>query len=136
VVKSGFQSSQELRLLHDRPVLTNPFGCCRSLRSQGDKAVLADYTDIPGVYCTGRLDYGSEGLLVLTDNGRLQQRTASPKYDKKKGYWVQIKGVPGKPDLNKLRKGILLKDGVTRLARVEVIAPPPSGRVLRQYLNA
>ncbi len=104
--------------------------------TQGDKAVLADYIDIPGVYCTGRLDYDSEGLLALMDTGRLQQRTASPKYGKKKGYWVQIEGVPGEPNLNKLRKGRLLKDGVTRPARVEVIAPPPSGRVFRQYVNA
>jgi len=86
--------------------------------------VLADYIDIPGVYCAGRLDYDSEGLLVLTDDGKLQQRIADPKYARRKRYWVQVEGEPGEVDLDKLRRGVTLGDGVTRPASVELIAAP------------
>ena len=86
--------------------------------------MLADYIDIPAVYCAGRLDFDSEGLLVLTDDGKLQQRIANPAYAKTKGYWVQVEGGPEEADLNKLRTGVTLRDGVTRPAIVEAIPPP------------
>lgn len=86
--------------------------------------MLADYIDIPGVYCAGRLDYDSEGLLVLTDDGKLQQRIANPKYSKRKSYWVQVEGEPAEADLDSLREGIVLKDGMTRPATVEAISAP------------
>jgi 23S rRNA pseudouridine2457 synthase len=105
-------------------LFNKPFRVLSQFTTGGDKAVLADYIDIPEVYCAGRLDYGSEGLLVLTDDGRLQQRIADPKYDKEKGYWVQIEGVPAGSDLDKLRQGVTLRDGMTRPARVEAITPP------------
>ena len=92
--------------------------------TDGDKSVLADYIDLPGVYCAGRLDYDSEGLLILTDDGALQQRIANPKYGKEKGYWVQVEGIPSESDLEKLRQGIVLKDGKTRPARVDRIDEP------------
>jgi 23S rRNA pseudouridine2457 synthase len=105
-------------------LFNKPFRVLSQFTTESDKAVLADYIDIPGIYCAGRLDYDSEGLLILTDDGRLQQRIADPAYGKEKGYWVQVEGVPDERDLVKLRQGIPLKDGVTRPARVELIAPP------------
>jgi len=105
-------------------LFNKPFRVLSQFTTESEKAVLADYIDIPGVYCAGRLDYDSEGLLILTDDGWLQQRIADPAYGKEKGYWVQVEGIPDERDLVKLRKGIPLKDGMTRPARVELIAPP------------
>ena len=105
-------------------LFNKPFRVLSQFTTEGDKAVLADYIDIPGVYCAGRLDYDSEGLLILTDDGRLQQRIANPKFGKEKGYWVQVEGIPAECDLEKLRKGVVLKDGLTGPARVARIPPP------------
>lgn len=105
-------------------LFNKPFRVLAQFTSEGGKATLADYIDIPGVYCAGRLDYDSEGLLVLTDDGRLQQRISNPKYGKTKGYWVQIEGIPDARDLQRLRNGVLLKDGLTGPASVTLIEPP------------
>jgi 23S rRNA pseudouridine2457 synthase len=105
-------------------LFNKPFRVLSQFTTEGDKRVLADYIDIPSVYCAGRLDFDSEGLLVLTDDGRLQQRIANPAYGKSKGYWVQVEGGPEEADLNKLRTGVTLRDGVTRPAIVEAIPPP------------
>jgi 23S rRNA pseudouridine2457 synthase len=105
-------------------LFNKPFRVLSQFTTGADKAVLADYIDIPGVYCAGRLDYDSEGLLILTDDGRLQQRLSNPKYGKEKGYWVQVEGEPAGSDLAKLRRGVALKDGMTRPARLELIPPP------------
>lgn len=105
-------------------LFNKPFRVLSQFTTEGDKPVLADYIDIPGVYCAGRLDYESEGLLVLTDDGRLQQRIANPKYGKRKGYWVQVEGEPTESDLDRLRAGVTLKDGKTLPAGVELISEP------------
>jgi 23S rRNA pseudouridine2457 synthase len=105
-------------------LFNKPFRVLSQFTTDSDKATLADYLDIPGVYCAGRLDYDSEGLLVLTDNGALQQRIANPKYGKEKGYWVQVEGIPDAKALELLRNGIRLKDGMTRPAKVQLIDPP------------
>ena len=105
-------------------LLNKPFQVLSQFTSESGRKTLADYIDIPNVYAAGRLDYDSEGLLVLTDDGRLQQRIANPRYGKSKGYWVQVEGVPGEGDLEPLRRGVRLKDGRTRPAKVARIAAP------------
>lgn len=105
-------------------LFNKPFRVLSQFTTDSAKATLADYLDIPGVYCAGRLDYDSEGLLVLTDNGALQQQIANPKYGKKKGYWVQVEGIPDSESLERLRTGIRLKDGMTRPAKIRLIEPP------------
>lgn len=88
------------------------------------RATLADWVKIPAVYPAGRLDYDSEGLLLLTDNGQLQHRIASPRLKMPKTYWVQVEGEISETALMKLREGVELKDGKTRPAEVTTIAPP------------
>ena len=106
-------------------LFNKPFRVLPQFTTDSDKPVLADFLDIPGIYCAGRLDFDSEGLLVLTDDGKLQQRIANPKYGKDKSYWVQVEGIPGDSDLELLRKGVTLKDGLTRPASIQIITSPP-----------
>ena len=88
------------------------------------RETLKDFIDVPNVYPAGRLDRDSEGLLVLTDDGKMQARIASPKFKKPKRYLVQVEGAPTDACLHPLRDGITLKDGPTRPAKARVIAPP------------
>jgi 23S rRNA pseudouridine2457 synthase len=106
-------------------LFNKPFRVLSQFSREGDKQTLADFIDIRTVYPAGRLDYDSEGLLILTDDGRLQQRIANPRYRKEKEYWVQVEGVVSEHDLERLRTGVTLKDGPTRPARVRLIEPPP-----------
>jgi 23S rRNA pseudouridine2457 synthase len=105
-------------------LFNKPYRVLSQFTTESDKRTLADYIDIKGVYAAGRLDYDSEGLLILTDDGSLQQRVANPKYGKEKEYWVQVEGIPGDEDLERLREGVTLKDGPTRPAQVRLIDPP------------
>ncbi|HEX4847725.1 MAG TPA: pseudouridine synthase [Novosphingobium sp.] len=88
------------------------------------RATLSDYIAVPGVYPAGRLDRDSEGLLLLTDDGRLQARIADPKFKLPKTYLVQVEGDIGDAALEQLRRGVALSDGMTRPAAAEAIAPP------------
>lgn len=88
------------------------------------RATLSDFIAVPGVYPAGRLDRDSEGLLLLTDDGRLQARIADPRFKLAKTYLVQVEGEIAQPALEQLRKGIRLNDGPTRPARAERIDPP------------
>lgn len=101
-----------------------PFQVLSQFTTESNKKTLADYIDIPNVYAAGRLDYDSEGLLVLTDDGGLQQRISNPRYGKSKGYWVQVEGIPTDQELEPLRRGVRLNDGRTRPAKVARIEAP------------
>lgn len=93
-------------------------------KSPTPRDTLSDFIDVPGVYPAGRLDRDSEGLLLLTDDGRLQARIADPKFKLPKTYLVQVEGEPGEAALEALRKGVMLKDGPTRPAEAERIDDP------------
>lgn len=88
------------------------------------RRTLSDFIDLPGVYPAGRLDLDSEGLLLLTDDGRLQARIADPKFKMAKTYLVQVEADVAESALDALRRGVELKDGITRPAEVERIAEP------------
>jgi 23S rRNA pseudouridine2457 synthase len=88
------------------------------------RATLSDYIEFPGVYPAGRLDRDSEGLLLLTDDGRLQARIADPQFRLPKTYLVQVEGVADETALAALRSGVRLNDGMTRPALAEAIDPP------------
>jgi len=104
-----------------------PFGVLCQFTDAGGRPTLADYVAVPGVYAAGRLDADSEGLLLLTDDGRLQQRIADPRFKLPKTYWVQVDGEPDAAAIERLRRGVTLKDGPTRPARVRRLADPPVG---------
>ena len=99
-----------------------PFGVV--CQFSGQRPTLADYIDQPGVYPAGRLDKDSEGLLLLTDDGQLQARIASPKFKLPKTYQVLVEREPDAEALEQLRRGVELKDGRTRPAEVRRIAEP------------
>lgn len=104
-----------------------PFGVLSQFtdaKSPTSRATLSDYVPVPRVYPAGRLDRDSEGLLLLTDDGRLQARIADPAFKLPKTYLVQVEGVAGDAALDALRRGVMLNDGPTRPAAVEAIDPP------------
>lgn len=88
------------------------------------KETLANYIAIPKVYPAGRLDFNSEGLLLLTDNGKWQHRIAHPKQKLEKSYWALVEGTPNNTAIKQLQNGITLKDGPTKPAKVQLIDPP------------
>lgn len=109
-------------------LLNKPFGVLSQFTDKGTegsaRATLSKYVDVPDVYPAGRLDRDSEGLLVLTDDGRLQAQIADPKFKKPKTYLVLVERIPDDASLQNLRDGIDLKDGKTRPADVRRIEPP------------
>ncbi len=106
-------------------LFNKPYGVLSQFSGSEHDATLADYIDIKKVYPAGRLDKDSEGLLLLTNNGKLQQQISHPKFHHWKTYWVQVEGVPNEENLKPLRKGIQLKEGLMRPAKVRKIAKPP-----------
>ncbi len=105
-------------------LFNKPFGVlCQFSASEGRKT-LADYIPIKNVYAAGRLDLNSEGLLVLTDDGKLQQRLSDPRHKLEKIYWVQVERTPGKEALDALARGIEVDGRMTLPAIVKKIAEP------------
>ena len=105
-------------------LFNKPYGVLSQFRDTGVAPTLARYIQQPGVYPAGRLDKDSEGLLLLTDNGRLQQRIANPRFGKAKTYLAQVEGAIDRSAIDRLCAGVTLKDGLTRPARVRQIAEP------------
>ncbi|MBA3928634.1 MAG: pseudouridine synthase [Xanthomonas sp.] len=95
-------------------------------RSDPPRRTLAEFGLPPNVYAAGRLDYDSEGLLLLTDDGTLANRLTDPRHKQPKTYWVQVEGTPTAAQLAQLQRGVVLNDGPTRPALVERIEPAPA----------
>ena len=106
--------------------LNKPFNvlCQFTDSSQPPRATLAGFGLPPDVYAAGRLDYDSEGLLLLTDDGPLAHRLTDPRHKEDKTYWVQVEGTPSDDQLQALRSGVQLNDGPTLPAGVQHLDPP------------
>tara|TARA_B100000780_G_scaffold140464_1_gene98350 strand:+ start:74 stop:628 length:555 start_codon:yes stop_codon:yes gene_type:complete len=109
-------------------LFNKPFNVLSQFTDKGtfasDRKTLSEFIDVAGVYAAGRLDKDSEGLLVLTDDGVLQQEISNPKHKWPKTYVVQVEGTPTKADAELLSSGVKLKDGITRPAEAEIIDAP------------
>ena len=105
--------------------LNKPFRVLSQFSDREGRATLADYVDRPDVYAAGRLDYDSEGLLVLTDEAGLKTRLADAAAGTEKVYLVQVEGLPDVAAIDQLRRGVRLNDGPTRPAGVQLLARAP-----------
>lgn len=105
-------------------LLHKPYRMLSQFTDRQGRATLADVMDVPDVYAAGRLDYDSEGLLLLSDDGGLIHRIAHPRHKQPKTYWVQLEGSISDEAINALRTGVMLKDGPTLPAKARRIASP------------
>lgn len=109
-------------------LLNKPYGMLSQFTDRGNEGAardtLSDIVKMPGFYPAGRLDRDSEGLLILTDDGQMQARIADPRHKMPKTYLVQIEGIPDAAAIDRLRRGVTLKDGMTRPAEARIVDPP------------
>jgi pseudouridine synthase len=106
--------------------LFKPYGVLCRFTDQAGRPTLADYVDVPGVYPAGRLDKDSEGLLLLTDDGRLASLITHPRHNLPKVYLAQVENLPGAEALARLRAGVEIKGGKTCPAQAELLATAPA----------
>ncbi len=105
-------------------LLNKPYGVLSQFTPEGKWRALDEFIPLKDVYVAGRLDADSEGLLILTDDGKLQARIADPKHKLEKTYWAQVEGVPDEAALDRLRAGIKLSDFTAQPAKVRLIDTP------------
>ncbi|MFK7731200.1 MAG: pseudouridine synthase [Pseudomonadales bacterium] len=110
--------------MRDVYLFNKPFRVLSQFTPDGGKACLKDFINVPAIYCAGRLDFDSEGLLLLTDNGKLQHQLSHPKFNTSKHYWVQVEGKPSAESLSALVKGVMLKDGPAKALLAKHIETP------------
>ena len=105
-------------------ILNKPYGVLSQFTPEKGSRwrCLKDFCDVPHVYAAGRLDADSEGLLLLTSNGRLQQKLTDPRFGHWRSYWAQVEGTPNVEQLEKLRKGLVIKGRQTRPAKVKPLS--------------
>jgi 23S rRNA pseudouridine2457 synthase len=118
IVQSAARDNKVLILLN------KPFRVLSQFRDADGRPTLGDYVDVPGVYPAGRLDFDSEGLVLLTDDGRLQASISHPRSKTRKVYWVQVEGKPEPEQLLALAQGVTLKDGQARAVSARGIGEP------------
>ena len=105
-------------------LLNKPYQVLSQFSDKDGRATLGDFVDVPGVYPAGRLDYDSEGLMLLTDDGKLQARISQPASKIPKTYWAQVEGEPSPRQLDALVCGVMLKDGEARAVAARAIESP------------
>lgn len=105
-------------------LLNKPYQVLSQFSDPEGRETLADYVDVPDVYPAGRLDFDSEGLLLLTDDGKLQARISQPSSKIAKTYWAQVEGEPNDQQLDALLRGVKLKDGLAQASSAVVLEPP------------
>lgn len=106
-------------------IFNKPYGVVSQFTPMGGHKTLSDFGLPKGVYPCGRLDEDSEGLLLLSDDGKLQSRLSEPRYECPRSYWVQVERLPGEESLARLSTGIVLKDGPTKPCRVKLRSVEP-----------
>ena len=106
-------------------IFNKPYQVLSQFTDDSGKQTLADYIDIKAVYPAGRLDYDSEGLMLLTDDGRLQAQISDPKYKLSKTYWVQVEGTASVAQCQALLEGVILKDGLAIAQSCQLMSEPP-----------
>ncbi|EPN4991829.1 pseudouridine synthase [Vibrio vulnificus] len=123
--KNNEQSKKSLSLAERKLIIFNkPYDTLSQFTDGEGRKTLADFIPVKEVYAAGRLDRDSEGLMVLTNDGILQAKLTQPKSKSPKTYWVQVEGAPTEAQLEPLRRGVKLKDGLTLPAKVEIIQDP------------
>lgn len=123
--KNNEQSKKSLSLTERKIIIFNkPYDTLSQFTDGEGRKTLADFIPVKEVYAAGRLDRDSEGLMVLTNDGILQAKLTQPKSKSPKTYWVQVEGAPTEAQLEPLRRGVELKDGLTLPAQVEIIQDP------------